>query len=138
MTKSIRNDTCEQRVEAHFQGRVDDLRRLWKAHGEGTECGDLGTFPEYGLCFDYVPALTYRDQKEAFFRYQLSWGGPSDEFRFFVNPELSCHRIEYWFLDWFDGAHRVLSDEPESLMLEIWEWFRESAALQLEQEKAEL
>ena len=133
-----RNNSCELRIDSEFKGRLADLRRLWSAYCEGQEdCGDLGTFTEYGLCFDYVPALTYSDQKEAFFRYQLSWGGPSDEFRFFVDPDLSCHRVEYWFLDWFDGTHRVLSGEDESLLCEIWEWFREIAALKLDQTKSE-
>jgi hypothetical protein len=133
MTKTLRTDTCELRVDRRLEGRLDDLRQLWRAYCEGKEeeSGDLGTFTEYGLCFDYVTALTFTDQKEAYFRYQLSWGGPSEEFRFFVNPDLSCHRIEYWFLDWFDGANRVLSGDDESLMLEIWEWFRDIAALKL-------
>ena len=57
-----------------------------------------------------------------------------DEFRFFVNPDLSCHRIEYWFRDWFDGANRVLSGEDESLLLGLWEWFRETGAAQLKED----
>jgi hypothetical protein len=93
---STRTDSCELRIDGQLAGRLDDLRKLWTAHSEGKEqCGELGAFTEYGLCFDYLPALTYSDQKEAFFRYQLSWGGPSDEFRFFVNPET----ITKWGLD---------------------------------------
>lgn len=133
-----RSDTCELRIDGQLEGRLDDLRRLWKAHCGGEEdCGDLGRFTEYGLSFDYVAPGTFNDQKEAFFCYQLSWGGPSDEFRFFVNPDLSCHRIEYWFLDWFDGAHRLLTGAAETFVLELWEcFFREIAAMEIEQEKS--
>jgi len=129
MSRANRVGSCERRVDHHLEGRLEDLRRLWTAYRNGEdEHAEDGTFTEYGLCFDYVAALTFNDQKEAFFRYQLSWGGPSDEFRFFVNLDLSCHRIEYWFLDWFDGAHRVLAGEAEILLSEIWQWFRETGA----------
>ena len=133
-------DTCEARIADNLQSRLDDLRKLWTAYCDGDEsrhANELGTFFEYGLCFDYVPPHTFSGQKEANFRYQLSWGGPADEFRFFVNPDLSCHRIEYWFLDWYDGAHRVLSDENESLLQEIWDWFRETQAVDAARERAE-
>lgn len=120
----MREQTCEQRIDHHLQGRIDDLRRLWSAHVDGREAADdLGSLHEYGLCFDYVASGTFEDQREGYFRYQLSWGGPSDEFRFFANPDLSCHRIEYWFLDWFDGAHRVLTGNHEALLLCLWQWF---------------
>ena len=36
---------------------------------------------------------------------EFSWGGPSDELRAFVNRDDSIHRLEYWYMDWFDGAH---------------------------------
>jgi hypothetical protein len=124
-----RADSCEKRIDSNLQSRIDDLRCLSTAYREGNGKHDeRGTLAEYGLCFDYVSPSTYDDQKEAFFRYQLSWGGPSDEFRFFVNPDFSCHRIEYWFLDWFDGAHRVLSGDAEALLADLWEWFRDAGA----------
>jgi hypothetical protein len=129
MSKPTRADSCERRVDHHLEGRLEDLRRLWTAYRNGEdENAEDGSFSEYGLCFGYVPPLTFNDQTEAFFRYQLSSGGPGDEFRFFVNPDLSCHRIEYWFLDWFDGAHRVLAGEERALLSEIWNWFRETGS----------
>jgi hypothetical protein len=125
----MQNTTCESRIDDHLQGRIDDLRRLWAAYCNGDEdVADLGTLSEYGLCFDYVAPGTFTDQREGYFRYQLSWGGPSDGFLFFVNPDLSCHRITYWFLDWFDGAHRLLGGEAEALMLDLWQWFRKAGS----------
>jgi len=59
-----------------------------------------------GLCFDRVEAGTFKDQRAAYWRWQLSWGGPSEEFRLFDNGDL-----EYWYLDWFDGACVEVTDE---------------------------
>ena len=130
--------TCETRIDGRLNSRLDDLSRLWTAYCDGVESlDDLGSIHEYGLSFDYVAPDTFPDQAEGYFRYQLSWGGPSDEFRFYVNPDYSCHRIEYWFLDWFDGAHRVLADADRALLSELWDWFRESGAANAVHEEAQ-
>ncbi len=99
--------TCEERVQSELESTLETLHRLWDLNCEDPDDWDeeLGNMYEYGLSFDYVTPGTFKDQKEGYFRYQLSTGGPGDEFRFYVNPDLSCHTIEYWFLDWFDGAH---------------------------------
>lgn len=94
----------------------------------------------YGLCFDYCAPNggdEDEDERQGYFRYQLSWGGPSDEFRFFVNPDLSCYRVEYWFLDWFQGASRTLHGEEKALLLQVYEDFREMGVCESELEKAE-
>ena len=122
MSRRIDDTTCEARIDASLAGRLDDLRKLLSGECDPDE---VDTLAEYGLSFDYVPSETFDDQPEGYFRYQLSWGGPSDEFRFFVNPDLSCHRIEYWFLDWFDGARRTLSGEAAKLLMDVWNWFNE-------------
>lgn len=83
-------------------------------------CGPLST---YGLCFDYVPSHMFEGQRNAYFRWQLSWGGPSDEFRFYANPDISIHRIEYWFLDWFDGAYRTLEGNDFELLEKVFDIF---------------
>ena len=59
-----------------------------------------------GLGFDRVEAGTFKDQRAGYWRWQLSWGGPSDEFRLFDNGDL-----EYWYLDWGDGASVNVQDE---------------------------
>ena len=134
--------TCEERVGENLDGRIDDLRQLWKAYCADTEgegnVEDLGNIFDYGFNFDYVTPNTFGAQREGYFRYQLSWGGPSDEFRFFVNPGFSLHRIEYWFLDWYDGAKRVLGEctPAGDLMRELFEWISDSGVLLTEYEKA--
>jgi len=125
MTEASQAGSCNSRIGQHLDGRIADLGRLWRNYRAGEEAEDE-TFSEYGLAFDFVAAHMFADQPEAYFRYQLSWGGPSDEFRFFVNPDLSCHRIEYWFLDWFDGASLLVSGGSAELLSEIWDYFREA------------
>ena len=114
--------TCTERVQASYDDRMVDLRLLWAAWCDGQEeVEDLGSIFEYGLCFDWVEPSTFEDQPEGYYRYQLSWGGPSDEFRFY--PQYWC--IEYWFLDWFDGAKLTPSKDDQNLLLEIYNWFAE-------------
>ena len=70
--------------------------------------------PEYeALSFDYVEPHTWDDQPEGYWRWQFSWGGPSDELRAYVNRDDRIHRLEYWFMDWFDGAKLELQPGPE-------------------------
>jgi len=120
--------TCEERIGSELQSTLDTLRDLWKSYCEGEEyCEEHNTnMSEYHLGFDYVAPDTFKDQDEGYFRYQLSWGGPSDEFRFFVTPGrhgYEPYRIEYWFLDWWDGASRRLHGEDRNLLNEIFTWF---------------
>ena len=140
-TVEYASKTCEERVRGEMLDRVADIRKLWELACSGDEEGDedLGTFYEYGLCFDYVAPGTFgkeEEGEEGYFRYQLSWGGPSDEFRFFCGPDFTPYRIEYWFLDWFDGASVTLHGEDRNLLLEIFDDFEGMGVVQGEFEKA--
>ena len=132
--------TCKERWAEHKAGRIADLRKLWALYQEGDEDGDedLGRFEEYGLCFDYVAAGTFNNQSRGYFRYQLSYGGPSDEFRFLTedprNPE---PEVSYWFMDWFDGYGRALTGQDRDLLLEIWRDFQETGTVQAQWDGAE-
>ena len=75
---------------------------------------EMGSFYNYGLCFDYVELETFDDQNEDYFRFQLSWGGPSDEVRFYDDGT-----IIYVYLDWFSGVGIDVTGE------EWAEWLRE-------------
>src|SRR5262245_11252970 len=115
---------CRQRIKSELKNRLTDLQKI--LHGKSSDIESLG---EYGLAFDYVASGTFTDQEEGYFRYQLSSGGPSDEFRFFTDAQQHCHRIEYWFLDWFDGTSVTLQDDDKALLLKIFEDFRECGTL---------
>ncbi len=131
--------TCKERVKDHLTGRIADLRLLWKLYQEDPEGSDenIGKMDEYGLCFDYVAPGTFKDQKRGYFRYQLSYGGPSDEFRIYTGPGFEVDRIEYWFLDWFDGAKITLSGKRLALLSEIFQsYFVDSETAQVKYQEA--
>ena len=91
--------TCEERINTQWMHRRKDLEDL-----------------EFeGLGFDYVEPHTFTDQLEGYWRWQFSWGGPSDELRAFVNENDEIHRLEYWFMDWMDGAKLELTEKPSGL-----------------------
>ena len=100
-----KDQTCESRIDEYLAGRLEDILPMY-------ETGELSH--EYGLCIDYVCTEDYGWTGPDYARYQLGWGGPSDEFRFFADGT-----IEYWFLDWFDGAHRDVSEHAWA------QWLRE-------------
>lgn len=130
--------TCKERVRKHLQGRIEDIEKLFRLYQEGNEEDDpdLGTFNEYGLCLDYVAPFTFENQRRGYLRYQLSWGGPSDEFRFYLDESLNTTRIEYWFMDWFDGAKIILKGLTLQLLEDIYQDFKECGTVQYEIEKA--
>lgn len=108
-------EQLKARAQRAYEERRSDLLRL-KALEEGDvtedeadeirqELGD--TAVDYGLCIDFVPAGTFSDEPRPFVRYQLSTGGPGEEFRYFQDGSL-----EFWFLDWFVG-HRVMVMDEE-------------------------
>ena len=66
------------------------------------------------LSWDYVEKGTFDDQERGYFRLQLSWGGPGDEFRIYVDYDKSIDYIEYWYLDWYDGASVRVGSDTES------------------------
>lgn len=147
--------TCKDRVKTHLKSRIHDLDLLFRAYQSGNEesvkyessfinvagnketyTEELGTFNEYGLSFDYVAPNTFNNQRRGYFRYQLSYGGPSDEFRFYTDENFNLTSIQYWFLDWFDGAKITLRGKDLDLMTKIWEFFKEIGSVESEHNKA--
>lgn len=105
--------TCAGRVKDEWQDRREDLKTLLEAEDYETE--ELGSLYEYGLGIDVVEPGTFQGQRERYLRYQFSWGGPSDELRLYENGE-----IEYWFLDWFDGASLNVTGDKVAQDVMTW------------------
>tara|TARA_R100000664_G_scaffold13869_1_gene21953 strand:- start:119 stop:445 length:327 start_codon:yes stop_codon:yes gene_type:complete len=96
--------SCKERIHEEWENTQESLKD-----------------PEYeGLCFDYVEPNTFEHQLEGYWRWQFSWGGPGDELRGYVNEHGELHRLEYWFLDWYDGAKLELQQgQPWHRMQEL-------------------
>ena len=134
--------TCAEQVQKRYQSREDDFIKaseFYDKYEDATEGGKIAleTFNEdvsgyddffdyvnhYGLCFDYVEKDTFTDQERGYFRYQLSWGGGQDEFRIYVDYDKQITHIDYWYLDWGDGASIRIDRDSKSY--EVCEWFTE-------------
>ena len=91
------------------QACIDLVEDKWTTRAEDLKDPDFEA-----LCFDYVEPHTFTDQAEGYWRWQFSWGGPSDELRGYVNEHKELHRLEYWYLDWFDGAHVLVAQDADA------------------------
>ena len=125
----MKETKCKDKVEEVSDDRLADIKKLLDLYYQNPEAyhEELGTnFSEYGLCFDYIEPYTFDGQPESYYRYQLSWGGPSEEIRFYVSspPESTeCYRIEFWYLDWSDGASTDIT--YDNTAQEVWRYFQE-------------
>tara|TARA_R110000751_G_C13683469_1_gene471536 strand:+ start:400 stop:933 length:534 start_codon:yes stop_codon:yes gene_type:complete len=150
MTQQQKQPTCQDLVDDAWASRKADFEGLLTSDpNKARGClADLGyttaqetlsddealeqahdAFSEYSLALDYVEPNTFEDQREAYLRYQISFGGPSEEVRFFLNPDMSLNRAEFWCLDWFrdndvihlqDGASVDITLEEATGLMFDW------------------
>lgn len=104
---------CKDLVKRAMYSRLEDIRQMYKAEDQETE--ELGSLYKYGLSLDYVEPKTFENQTKGYIRWQLSWGGPSEEFRMYDNSS----RVEFWYLDWFDGAYSIVPKQDLDMIKEI-------------------
>jgi len=76
---------------------INDLEELENEIYEALE----ERFSNYALCFDYVSNI-----KSPYWRYQIAWGGPAYEVRFYHDDS-----IEFVYLDWFVGVGFDVSND---------------------------
>jgi len=129
MSNERNEKNCAELIEAHMVSRLTDIDEMLRIYnGEiiaDSEFDEQSIF-EYGLSFDYVEKGTFNNQSKGYFRYQISWGGPSEEIRFYCSEtehfendkseygyndipvecfaDVGLYQIEFWYLDWYDGA----------------------------------
>ena len=124
--------SCADLVEQKFNETEQDYKDA-RDYYDGSQREEHDQYDGYedlydyvnqtALCWDYVEKGTFDDQERGYFRLQLSWGGPSDEFRIYVDYDKQITHIDYWFLDWGDGAS-IRVDE-NSLSYQVCEQFTE-------------
>lgn len=114
-------ETCAERVSPSAKYVDGEIRRMLDEVYSGAEDPELYN---YGLSLDWSVKVDGNDESGICYVWLLSWGGPSQEIRAFFRPMArEPYRVEYWFLDWFDGA--CVSAGPA--MREAMEYFLESA-----------
>lgn len=85
---------------------VEELEQMIQLHKT------IGSFYDYGLSFDFVGA---EKGEPGFYRYQFSWGGPSEELRIYEDG-----RIIFVYLDWFVGIGFDVSGEDWAEWVKDW------------------
>jgi len=112
------NKRCSELIEDELKRRIADFKQALKSYEEKgkvvTEDGDV--YEDVIDWIDYYSLGVYDDYYYRAKRLELSYGGPQDYFLYF--PKLD--RIEYHYLDWYDGASLVLDGEDFKVMSEIF------------------
>ena len=137
--KPKKRETCKDLVYKKYVSRLVDLHAASdyfsiekdSARAAHDSHEDLKHFEDYydyvnqtGLSFDFVAADASEGRSWGYWRWQLSTGGPGDEFRIFTDIQKNIDRIEYVYLDWFDGATHKIENIPAPLA-EAVSWFLE-------------
>jgi hypothetical protein len=90
-------EKCKDRIKSNLEDRLEQLRQ-----------GELEP-----LSID--EKVDWDDGSPSYKRVQLSWGGPSDEFRLFKDGT-----IQYWFMDWYDGAGIIMTGKDKQVVSDTW------------------
>ena len=111
--------TCKERINDEYDNRIETIESIFDRIDDGDnydhiedyenivikaldELNHMALNPTYPL--EYIAPYTYENQETGYIRWHLSWGGPEDQFRFFIDEQGGITDIEYHFMDWFDGA----------------------------------
>jgi len=133
MTKTNKKQkTCAELISARCYDRKEQFENAFLFFKDNDETKKHSEFSEYeslmdyanqnSLDFSYVEPNTFEKQSKGYWRWQLSWGGPSDEFRYyhFDHDKKKIKSMEYSYMDWFDGATvPVYSNMGGSAIFEI-------------------
>ena len=118
--------TCKDRVLDSWHSRREDLQEFRDAGPETDFTNAEGCeLYEYALCLDYVDQ---EGKEPGYYRYQISSGGPQEEIRYYIRKDVPIDGylgdmtiVEFWLLDWFDGASTQLTGDDLELALWVFE-----------------
>ena len=106
--------TIEQLAHEHMEARARDIRDIMERQEDTNETiADQAyeDFYQYGLCFDYVAPYTFEDQRAGYWRWQISWGGPAEEFRIYVDPETDrVKEVDFFYTEGWGDDHTINLD----------------------------
>jgi hypothetical protein len=131
------NKTCKELVKPSYRRSCADLTIIFSVMSEEAtqeqkdkyteEYGDqdpMEVLCNYGLSLDYVLPDKESNIRKGYLQWLISWGGPSVEWRFFFVPgDQEPYRIEYWYMDWFDGAKVTCTKGRVANLL--WQWLQD-------------
>lgn len=147
-TEVEREKSCEERIDGHLESRMKDFRAMlllrrctyeeftvqeisdaldrhgldWKEYTELLEHPvpwmalrelNLNEVEEVGFALESEYPLCVSKQNGSL-KIEISWGGPQDYFM------LHGTEATYHFLDWFDGATRLLSANDFEVLEDLY------------------
>ena len=142
MKKNDQHKTCKDLVHKKLEYRLADLKdahhyfeiEFHSGRESHPKHKDLEIYDDYndyvdqlGLCFDFVQAEPSEGRPCGYWRWQLSTGGPGDEFRIFTDYRKNIHEVQYVYLDWYDAATAKVKDIP-GYLLQALEYFLECSS----------
>ncbi len=108
----MNNLKCADLIQQKFQDRNNDISDIFQLKNDYQEYeNSYEALNEFGLSIDYIEPNTFEDQENGYICYQLSWGGPSDELRFYLDDNKELYKCDYAYMDWFDGAVIDVTEE---------------------------
>jgi len=98
--------TCQELIQQKLKDRLGKIEEILKSD-------DPTKLNAFVLAYSHDPLFRAKT-------LELSTGSSSDGFLFFDNGT-----IEYYYMDWFDGASRVLCGKEEALLKKLFSMFPE-------------
>tara|TARA_R110002020_G_scaffold5103_3_gene21633 strand:+ start:1960 stop:2343 length:384 start_codon:yes stop_codon:yes gene_type:complete len=102
-----RTKKCEERIAGHWESRRSDLIGMI----EGERYDELGEYFLEATHVEAHPAISPKGlhlQHAPFYKLGISWGGPSEEIRFYQDGT-----AEFVLCDWGDIASLVFAKDGE-------------------------
>ena len=98
METATKKQSIEDIALDHLTSRAKAIKDIMdRRESEDQEESDQADeeFYQYGLSFDYVHPFTFDDQRAGYWRWQISWGGPSEEFRIYLDEHNQPKAIDF-------------------------------------------
>ena len=113
----MKNLKCVDLIQQKFQDRNDNISDIFQLKNDYQEYEtSYEAFVSFGLSVDYIEPNTFEDQKNGYIRYQLSYGGPSDELRFYIDDATEHEEFDLYSLGRKEFARLFLFLNKEELL----------------------
>lgn len=96
-----REESCEARIAGELASREESIAALYERIDNADDDRAAEELDEYPLSID----------KQTVYVVLLSTGGPGDQIEITCDANGDVIRVEYRFLDWFDGAVTTVEED---------------------------
>lgn len=116
----MKNENLTEREKAlkYFGYRYENINLALKKQSEGEEEGE-GTIQN-------LHEGILEISKTHTVKVMLSWGGPSDGYKFYFNDCKELDHVSYWYADWGTYTEIDLSKEEQDKITQVYGFFAEN------------